>query len=890
MSDPQHVHIGHRRNVMTPERWERITDLLGHVLDLSSEHRAAFLGDLHLVEPEIAAEVQSLLFEDEKPGDFLPPLPVTPVADDLRGRVIGAYRLTRLLGSGGMGAVYLAERSDGSFVKQVAIKLLSPALGHASDWFRRERELLARLDHPNIARLIDGGTTAEGWPYLVMEYVEGAPIDRYCEERGLALKDRLRLLVQVCSGLTHAHQRLVVHCDVKPANILVTGDGMVKLLDFGIAKFVDPEKTMTQCRPGTPAYASPEQIRGETLTTASDMYSLGVLAYVVLTGQWPYPGRSGQFAEAVRAVLESEPILASRLPGLAPARMKQLRGDLDNVLAKAVAKDPVRRYASVQQFADDLESYCQGLPVRARPDTLSYRLSKFVQRHRVATVLGSAAAAVLIAATSISTSQARIAQRRFDDLRTFAHAVVFDVNDAMATSPGTTASRKLLVETALRYLDRLAQERSADTSLREELAAAYLRVARVQGGAFQPNLGDTAGAIASFQKAIAATGSSPATPVLARLRMEAHISIAQLATDPLRGADDFERAIEAGTTHLAKHPSDADSLRLVAASYHGKATIGHLTDNVPQHEQHVIRALEFRQRVIAAAPGSWRDEIELAREHAQHALALVQKGDPAAAVAALERADRLLATLHERLPANQLVTRGLAEIRHRFVTPLLKLDRIWEAESKVTSAIALLEPIVASDVDNRQYRSDLASAWLQLGAVRRAQGRLDEALALQRKTLDTRRRAAHQENTTMFVPWGFATVLNGVGELLLEQSIHNWREARELFSEARAVAEERLALAPSFNELRKELAISYEGLARTTIAEDPNQTGREQALLARSLATWDDVFARSVGDRRHQERQAHVRSLIESSSTRTARRAVAHQVAARAHDRVTASP
>jgi non-specific serine/threonine protein kinase/serine/threonine-protein kinase len=852
----------HRTGGLTPERWARITDLLGDALDLPPDARPAFLAGLHITDADIASEVRSLLVEHERPGDFLPALPGTNSSGDLRGRTIGAYRLTQLLGSGGMGTVYLAERSDGSFAKQVAVKLLSPAFSHASDWFQRERELLARLDHSNIARLIDGGTTSEGSPYLVMEYVEGVPIDRYCDDHALGLDDRLQLILQACAGLAHAHQRLIIHCDVKPANILVTGDGTVKLLDFGIAKLVDPEKTVTLFRPGTPAYSSPEQLRGETLTTASDVYSLGVLAYVILTGQWPYPTRSGGFAEAV---LDTEPLVASRVAGLAAARAKQLRGDLDNVLAKAVAKDPVRRYASVQQFGDDLESFRHGFPVRARADTLSYRVARFVRRHRVATGFGAVAVVAIVAAALVSNRQARIAERRFEELRAFAHAVVFDVNEAIAPTPGTVGARKLLVETALRYLDRLSQERSSDTALREELAGAYIRVGGVQGGAFLPNLGDTAGAIASFQKAIAAVGPEAATPALVRLRTEAHLAIAQLATDPLQGAPEFERAIEIGTTQLARDPSDLDTLRLVARSYHGVATIAHLTDNVPQHESAVTRAVELRERVVAIVPDSWRDHIELAREYAQQALALAQKGDPAAAVVALARARSLLTGTHERLPENQLIARGLAEICSRSVSPLLLLNRVREAEVQAEAAIRLLDPLVSSDANNQEYRSDLSYAWLALASVRRAQGRISDALEWSRRTLEVRRAQGARDSTLMFVPWGLATVLNTVGELLMEQSPANRREARVLFSDARDVAEKRLAIAPSFNELRKELAISYEGLAQTSDAAAGPGTSEVQLMLERSLAAWNEVFERSIGDHRESDRRDRVRALVEAT-------------------------
>ena len=571
-------------------------------------------------------EVESLIEQHDRPGHFLDDVAELPHAlGDLSGRTLGAYRLTRLLGSGGMGAVYLAERSDGAFSKQVAVKVLSLSLAHARERFHRERELLARLEHPNIARLIDGGTTADGWPYLVMEYVEGLAIDRYCGDRDLPINDRLALLLQVCAGVAHAHQRLIVHCDIKPANILVTDEGVAKLLDFGIARLDLPEHA-TECRAATPAFSSPEQWNGGAITTASDVYAIGVLGYVLCTGGWPYPPATP--LERLQVAVAADPIPASRVSGLHPARARQLRGDLEHILSKAVAKDPSRRYGSAQDLAHDLESLRRGFPVRASADSVGYRVRKFAGRHRVACIAAIVMLLSLIAAVLFSRAQAEVAARRFDDLREFARVIVFDADDMMRPVPGTTAARKLVVDTALRYLDRLSQERVADPTLREELVAAYIRVGKVQGGAFLPNLGDTVGAISSFGKAVEAVGGAPASPSLERLRIEAHINIALLATDPIRGAPEFDHAIEAAERQLAVTPDDVATLRLLAQAYHGQATIAHVINHVPDHERTVARAVEIRERVAALNAGNWQDQADLAREYAQVALALLQKEDP----------------------------------------------------------------------------------------------------------------------------------------------------------------------------------------------------------------------------------------------------------------------
>jgi tetratricopeptide (TPR) repeat protein len=814
---------------MTPQAWARLTELFGQALDLSADGRQALLRELGARDAVAATELESLLAAHDRPGEFLPDLP-SELAPDFSGRVVGAYRLIRLLGAGGMGAVYLAERSDGAFSKQVAVKLLSTAFIQLRDRFQREREFLARLEHPNIARLIDAGATSDDVPYLVMEYVDGVPIDRYCSERDPSLDDRLALLRQVCAGVAHAHQHLIVHCDIKPENILVAPNGTVKLLDFGIARLLDPAAGITLFRPGTPAYSSPEQLRGDPVTTAADVYSVGVLAYAVLTGGSPYAQRSARLGETVHAVLTSEPLRASQVPGLAAHKARALRGDLDNILLKALAKDPQRRYASVQQLADDLEAYTRGFPVRARADSVLYRLRKSVRRHRVAYAAALLAAVGLVGAATYSAWQARVAQRRFEDLREFAHAVVFDVNDALSPIPGTTAPRKLLVETALRYLDRLNQEGAPDPALREELAAAYIRIGKVQGGAFLPNLGDAAGAIASFRKAIATTGFRGATPALERLRVEALISIAQLAEDPIQGAPDFDAAIEAARRLLAADPADLRSLRLLADAYHGRSTVAHLTGHVPDHEEMARRQIEIRERIRALAPGQWQDEASLARAWAQHAQVLEYQARHTEALAELRSARSLLESALERSPGNQVLLRGLAEIRSRGVTSLLALGSTAEAVAEVEAAAGILEPLVASDPHNVQYRADLAFAWLRFGDARRAAGDLEGALELHRKALSIRRERADRHPGFIFVPWELTRSLNTVAELLLLVSPPSPREAAALFAESRDAAARTLATAPSFAQVRRQLAVAEDGLKEVGRRLDGSRSQEVRAI------------------------------------------------------------
>jgi tetratricopeptide (TPR) repeat protein/tRNA A-37 threonylcarbamoyl transferase component Bud32 len=413
--------------------------------------------------------------------------------------------------------------------------------------FKNERQILASLDHPNIARLLDGGTTEEGVPYFVMELIEGQPITEYCDSRNLPIVERLKLFTSVCSAVQYAHQRLIVHRDIKPSNILVTHEGMPKLLDFGIAKIVDTDSgtgpaTLTIFRALTPGYASPEQVKGEPITTVSDVYALGVVLYELLTGQHPYSAPGSTPHQIARAVCEVDPEKPSTVvrrtegspsPGgrttvrsgttvplgesSADRLSKRLSGDLDNIVLMALRKEPERRYASVDKFAEDLRRHLANLPVFARKDTAGYRISKFVARHKAGVAATAAAIIILIVGivatlreaqiareqASIARSQRARAEARFNDVRKLANSLMFEVHDSIKDLPGSTPARKLLVSRALEYLDSLSQEAKGDRSLQRELAAAYEKIGDVQGMPRQANLGDTVGAEESYRKALA---------------------------------------------------------------------------------------------------------------------------------------------------------------------------------------------------------------------------------------------------------------------------------------------------------------------------------------------------------------------------------------------------
>jgi TolB-like protein/Flp pilus assembly protein TadD len=394
---------------MTPEDWRRVKGILDEALPLEGAEREAFLARACGGNAELLAECRELIAADAGSWPLLdesrPPVSVSGVLLEPRGLRagdrLGAYEILEEIGHGGMGTVYLGRRADEAFQKKVAIKVVRGGMDTEAVLrrFRTERQILASLEHPHIARLLDGGATAEGRPYFVMERIEGSPLPEWCAGKGLGVRERPRIFLEVCAAAEYAHRNHVVHRDIKPANILVTADGTAKLLDFGIAKLIlperfgaAPEETGTLFQLLTPDYASPEQVRGEAVTPASDVYALGVVLYELLTGRRPYDAGSSP-AEMVRVVCEAEPPRPSQ--NATRPLAKELTGDLDTIVLKALRKEPPRRYASAGGIAEDIQRFLDGRPVLARPDTVGYRARRFARRHWA----GSAAAA--IAAISI---------------------------------------------------------------------------------------------------------------------------------------------------------------------------------------------------------------------------------------------------------------------------------------------------------------------------------------------------------------------------------------------------------------------------------------------------------------------------------------------------------
>lgn len=464
---------------MTSELWERVKQVTAAALELPADRRQEYVAMASAGDSALEQEVVSLLtattrasalWETPAIGNagaaWSMPRAVRPASAQAGAR-IGPYRLVREIGHGGMGTVFLAERADDAYRQSVAVKVAHDARSTlALERFRDERQILATLNHPNIARLMDGGTTEDGVPYLVMEFVEGVPIDEYCSARGLSITERLDLFGRVCAAVDFAHRNLVVHRDLKPRNILVGTDGP-KLLDFGIATLLDPERDrMPVDRPGTDAprmltleYASPEQLSGGPITTATDVYALGVVLYRLLTDRSPYRLTSGDTSELAVAVCEQELVPPSRIVGGDRRLQGRLRGDLDAIALKALEKNPAARYASAAQMAEDLERHRQRRPVTARPASLGYGAGRFLARHSLgvsaaALVLVSLAGGLAATATQVreTNRQRARAERHFDEVRRLASSLIFEVHDGIQNLPGAIPTRQLVVKRALDYV------------------------------------------------------------------------------------------------------------------------------------------------------------------------------------------------------------------------------------------------------------------------------------------------------------------------------------------------------------------------------------------------------------------------------------------------------
>lgn len=720
---------------MDSDRWRRIEELFNQASSLPPPERSAFL--LHACggDTGLLAELHALLSAGGDTTSIHRPIGMETAAlldeaDDeaWKDRCLGPWRITGLLGQGGMGAVYSAVNNQDGFELHAAIKLLRLGMTTPAETarFREERRILARLEHPHIARLLDGGELASpdgqgSTPYIVLERVDGLPITDYCASHSLDVPARLRLFLQVVAAVEYAHQRLVLHRDLKPANILVTASGEVKLLDFGIARLLDPaagdKAAPTTQLVLTPEYASPEQVRGEPLVAAADVYSLGVVLYELLGGRRPYSFRKTDPLEMARIICEASP------------QPLNLGADLDNLTAKALEKDPARRYSSAAQLGEDIRRFLEGRPLLARGSSAGYRFAKFIRRNRLAAALVTVTTLSIVAGLAFSLYEARRATRSAALVRQLANTFVFEVYDAIARLPGATKTRELVVARALSYLQAIERDSPRDPRVQYEIGVAYKKIADVTGQATGANLGDSAAALQYYRRAeshlVRAVQANPGDEA-ARL---AFLEVLQRQGQSLAysGAAAEARSCYQRALTAAEQPElasrAAPPVRVQVANL-----LMNLSDllrpagDVAGAVRASDRALSILNTLYREHPDDVDVQHSLAVAHSSVARSRSFSNDLKGASEARRASIQLMEQVNRARPGNTTVQRDLllayGNLGDLLGSPTLPSlgDRSGAAEA-YRRAVALAEALSASDSENRRAKLDLAIALSRLGHV-----------------------------------------------------------------------------------------------------------------------------------------------------------------------------
>ncbi|HEY9426962.1 MAG TPA: protein kinase [Gemmatimonadaceae bacterium] len=764
------------------ELQRRASDIFDSVVELDASERVTYLDHICRDDSTLRREVESLLesLDGTRTSELFPQLlPADAPRTLATGERIGPYTLAGEIGEGGMGVVYRALREDVGTT--VALKLVRHGRLASPEHLRRfllERRVLGRLEHHNIARLLDAGVTDSGLPYLVMEYVDGEPIDRYCDAHRLTVGERLALFFDVCEAAHYAHRHLVVHRDLKPFNILVTREGVVKLLDFGIAALVedggrsDARLTRSGIAMLTPEYAAPEQVKGEPVTTASDVYALGLLLFELLTGERPFRSEHRTTPELLRAICEEEPrppsevvrrlaartgnaTEESRIGAIAEARrtsparlVRRLVGDLDTIVLEALRKEPERRYCSAHELRDDIGRHLSGMPVRARGDSLWYRSRKFVRRHEAVVTASALVVLALAAGATTTTVQARRAdaaraeaEQRYRDVRSLAGALVTDVHDAISDLPGSLPVRAVLVRRALDHLDELYRQASDDAELRREIAAAYLELGLVQGNPTSANLGDLAAARLSFERALSIAQSlvaeDPSDHAARRTLALAHEKMSDALAwggGVLEGVGHARDALEQWDYLAAANPGSVSAIRAVATSH---IKLGDLlgNPNLPSLSDAAGATLEYREAhtLLRAVPGDsakeWATRRLLALVRERIASMLKLEGRYEEGIAELEQTLAIREGLLRERSASANALRDLAVTHQLLCEARLAAADAAGALEQCRESVMLYESLRAADTSNAQSGHDLALGRLSLHRVLAARGEVGGALA-----------------------------------------------------------------------------------------------------------------------------------------------------------------
>jgi hypothetical protein len=778
---------------------EQVRRLFFQAMELEPARRVMFV-ERWDGSPEVQAAVLTLLRHDS-PGETFFRQAVSrelphPVHD---GEQFGPYRLCELLGRGGMGAVFKAERIDGEIRQTVAIKVVERGWldAQAFERFRQERQILSGLVHPNIAQLLDGGTREDDLPYLVMEYVEGLRLDQYCAEHQLGISDRLRVFLPLCAAVEFAHRKLVVHRDLKPSNVLVTADGAPKLLDFGIAKAIDPDAgSRTQTIALTPDFASPEQLLGREVTTATDVYGLGAVLYHLLTDCAPRPVKDLSSGEVERAIYEAGPVRPSAL-------RPELKGDLENILLHALEPQPSSRYGSVRELADDIGRYLERRPVRATPYGWQYRARRFFQRHAAASLAAGFATFAIFAGAGVSIYEARQARHRFDQVRELANHLIFDFEQSIRDVPGTLAARQKMAATARTYLKSLSADAKGSPDLTRELAESYFLLSRIEF-----NAGQSEAAMRGVETSIALLRSvrddccGPPERRLLYIRALADQARYRQDARDLAGARTISsQAVTEAREWLRISPGldPAQQALMLAVAMDGLIAQGN--GNQTQARQLFEESLTVGAGLVRAHP----EDEELAYQQARNAyllsnLGYVQQNGTVARDAARqsrEVLDRLLTTHPEngrwqqlRVMALSILSQGerlLADAGDSTMAPqALESAQLAYTYAKVNSE---------RNVGDRNWADQFAVIATMLGIELRANQKLPEALALVREAGTTIDRLVKEEPKRH--RFHYLSGNNKVVQADVLITMRRWNDADAMLREALPVLDAAIQEAPS---------------------------------------------------------------------------------------------
>lgn len=861
---------------MDRERWQQVKQILEDAIEVPTEDRSQFVATACGDDAELKTEVDSLLSEsiaaevlESNALDH-----VQPVEDKLLNTQIGKYRLTELIGTGGMGRVYLAERADGAFEQKVALKLIRRGLD-SEEILRRfvtERQILASLVHPNIAHLIDGGTTADGLPFLVMEYVEGTPLIAYADLNELDLNQRLDLFREVCSAVSFAHQKLVIHRDLKPQNILITRGGKAKLLDFGIAKLVktDGIETRTQTFAFTPDYASPEQIRGENLSTATDIYSLGVILYELLTGSRPFKFEDKNIGEIIATSSNTTPAAPSVTTQSSKAKdQRPLNADLDNIVLKALQKEPERRYSSVEQFSEDISRHLKGLPVFARPDTWSYRAEKFARRNTLFVGATALAFVILLAGIATTAYQARKAnierqraEARFNDVRALANSFMFEINEEIMRSP--VKARELLVARALEYLDKLAAESAGNIELKAELASAYEKIGEVQSELFRPFAGKTSEAALSQQKALRLRQEINAEQPTAEHAMSVAVSHQKVGNVLLTSGkigearDNYTQSVDLLKSLVATDKTNVEARRQLGRSY---ATLG----------QSIVRSGS-----LSEALGNYEASLQLfsqlanddpANDRAKRSVGIVlsyigfvkkEMGQAQEASEYYKQWLEIEKDLVARDPNNIDFRHDLSSAHTWNGVLLNELDNIAEAQNNFREAIKIQTAIMAADKESVGIAYSLADCHLEYGKAMARKRQPEIAIEQLSLALNSYRTIWQKDKENLLMRHRIANAQRFLGDAYFQKN--DLARAAENYEQAHAVFLEITKFDPLNLDWQHDLAMSHTRLGELAIKNGNRESARSSFQAA--LPIFESLVAAVPDNAKRREELAHIRSLI----------------------------